>query len=87
MYARDIQKLKNEVRTMLLAYESKIVDKMILINKIHRLGISYLFPDEIEEQIKYIFELNISFQDCDLYTTSLLFRLFRQQGYKISSGT
>ena len=62
--------------------------KLDLIDQIQRLGIVYHFETEIEKQLEEINETS-SFdliRDGDLYTVSLLFRLLREQGYKVSCG-
>ncbi|GAB2214511.1 hypothetical protein Droror1_Dr00018862, partial [Drosera rotundifolia] len=55
-------------------------------------SISYHYDEEIEELLQKIFEAyaHYGFHDLedgdhtDLYTTALVFRVFRQHGYKIS---
>ncbi|KAL8479702.1 hypothetical protein ACS0TY_026578 [Phlomoides rotata] len=86
-YSREIEALKNEVRSLLTAPESNMVDIMKLIDTVERLGISYHFNNEIEEKIQQFFNLNTNYEDedYDLYTVALHFRLFRQHGYPISS--
>ncbi|KAG2677981.1 hypothetical protein I3760_12G121700 [Carya illinoinensis] len=87
----QVQKLKEEVRRMLIAPIDKLSQKLELIDAIQRLGVSYHFESEIDcvlQQIhKYYYsnedELEISCHE--LYTTALLFRLLRQQGYNIPS--
>ena len=81
--------LKNDVRSLLTAPETKMIDTMNLINTLERLGVSYHFENEIEEKLQQFFDLNTNYHDdkaYDLYTVALHFRLFRQHGYPISSG-
>ncbi|KAK3200094.1 hypothetical protein Dsin_023509 [Dipteronia sinensis] len=88
-YGSQREDLKNKVKEMLIAPTDDPVVKVIFINSLCRLGVSYHFEDEIDHQLNYILaaEPNITNQmDYDLYTVSLLFRVFRQHGYKISCG-
>ncbi|KAA8525634.1 hypothetical protein F0562_007484 [Nyssa sinensis] len=83
MLAKEIEVLKEEVRSMLMEAESKAAEKINLIDTIERLGVSYHFEKEIEEQLKQIFNSQDA-EDYDLCTMALHFRLFRQHGYNIS---
>ncbi|CAI9754879.1 unnamed protein product [Fraxinus pennsylvanica] len=87
-YVREIERLKNEVRSTLTAPENTLVQTMNLIDILERLGVSYHFEDEIEELLERFFNLNSNYEDeaYDLYTVALHFRLFRQHGYRISCG-
>ena len=72
---------------MLIAAANDPVEKVKLINSLCRLGVSYHFQAEIEVQLNHIFESQRNFGDdnyYDLYTVSLLFRVLRQHGYKMS---
>ncbi|KAI4323978.1 hypothetical protein L6164_023547 [Bauhinia variegata] len=64
--------------------------KLNFIDSVQRLGVSYHFESEIDEALKQIYNSctknNIITHDDDLYSLGLLFRLLRQQGYRISSG-
>ncbi|KAA8523767.1 hypothetical protein F0562_010190 [Nyssa sinensis] len=63
---------------------------MILIDALQRLGVAYLFENDINEALRSIYvehvncNINNGVTD-DLYTVALSFRLLRQQGYHISS--
>ncbi|KAL3500442.1 hypothetical protein ACH5RR_039535, partial [Cinchona calisaya] len=88
MHAEEIQMLKEEVRSMLMAPENTAIDKLNLIDTVERLGISYHFEKEIEQQLQEIFNSHANFKEypeCDLFTTALQFRVFRQHGFNISS--
>ena len=70
--------------------DNKPSQKLNLIDVIQRLGVSYHFENEIEENLQ---QLHVSLHDHDdqkndddLYNVALQFRLFRQQGYYISCG-
>ncbi|KMT06584.1 hypothetical protein BVRB_7g157540 [Beta vulgaris subsp. vulgaris] len=86
-YAKEIEPLKEEVKTMLMIENSAdFAKKMSLIDAVERLGVSYYFENEIEEQLSHIFkELAAKNFDMeyDLYNTASQFRIFRQHGYKI----
>nr|QNC49793.1 terpene synthase 12a [Leucophyllum frutescens] len=85
--SEEVEALKNEAKSMLLAPGNKMVDTMNLIDTIERLGVSYHLEKEIEEKLVQFFNLNTNYGDeaYDLYTVALHFRLFRQHGYRISS--
>ena len=81
--------MKKDVRSLLTAPQTKMIDTMNLINTLERLGISYHFENEIEEKLQQFFHLNTNYHDdeaYDLYTVALHFRLFRQHGHRISTG-
>lgn len=84
-YVKQIKVLKEEVRSMLLDATINSVEKMNLINLLVRLGLSYHFEDEIDEQLDGIFSAHANYDgyDYDLYTVALHFRVLRQHGYKI----
>ncbi|KAL5832382.1 hypothetical protein ACOSQ4_017736 [Xanthoceras sorbifolium] len=88
-YGRQVEELKNKVKEMLFAPTHDSAEKISLINSLFRLGVSYHFEAEIEEQLDHISESQPNFadnNDYDLYTIALLFRVFRERGYKISCG-
>lgn len=87
----QIKKLKEEVRKMLLLPTKTLVEKMHLIDSIQRLGVSYHFEFEIDDELqqindRYVENGKINMQEEDLHTLALLFRLLRQHGYYISPG-
>lgn len=55
-----------------------------LIDSIKRLGVAYHFEDEIEEAVSLIYAHD---QTSDLYMTALRFRILREHGLLIGSGT
>ncbi|RZC56951.1 hypothetical protein C5167_015802 [Papaver somniferum] len=56
-----------------------------LINTIQRLGFSYHFDDEIRDALDAIIKENdIVWEEADLFTRALRFRLLRQHGYGVS---
>ncbi|CAK9321897.1 unnamed protein product [Citrullus colocynthis] len=85
---KGVEKLKEEIRTMVVASVGNPLEKLKLVDSIQRLGVSYHFENEIDQVLEHIYmSYSILFtkdSDEDLHTTALLFRLLRQQGYKIS---
>ncbi|XP_038682641.1 casbene synthase, chloroplastic-like [Tripterygium wilfordii] len=87
LYTKQVEDLKGHVEDMLTDTKVNIVEKVKLIDLLCRLGISYHFESEIEDQLNQNFDslLNIVENDVyDLNTIAILFRAFRQHGYKMS---
>lgn len=87
----EVQQLKEEVRKMLVAVVENPIDKLKLVDSIQKLGVFYHFEKEIDQVLEEIYvafksSLNNQSSDEDLNTVALLFRLLRQQGYKIPCG-
>ena len=88
-----IMELKNKVKKI---FDTDVVEnsrKMLgLVDAIQRLGVAIHFEKEIEATLEKIHNNIILDEHCDdynnndLYTVSLCFRLLRQQGYDISCG-
>ncbi|XP_060186327.1 vetispiradiene synthase 2-like [Lycium barbarum] len=86
-YAQEIEALKEQTRSMLLATGQNLAETLNLIDTIERLGIAYHFEKEIDEILGQIYSENTSFEGDeynDLCTFALQFRLLRQHGYNIS---
>ncbi|XP_047340387.1 terpene synthase 10-like [Impatiens glandulifera] len=84
-YEMKEAKLKEEVKIMILEKMETSFQKLELIEKVKRLGVSYHFEKEIESCLDAIYnETNWSSEVFDLNETSLRFRLFRQHGYNVS---
>nr|BBC44639.1 valerianol synthase (inactive) [Camellia hiemalis] len=83
-YGNEIEVLKEQVRSMVVAGGRKAVEQINLINVLERLGVSYHFEKEIEEQLEQLFAKFEDNEDYDLFTIALHFRIFRQHGYKMS---
>nr|ADB90272.1 casbene synthase [Triadica sebifera] len=86
-YDTQVKLLTPKIRNMLVTSTSDVMDKIILIDTLCRLGVSYHFEDVIEEELNQIFNKQPHFLDeneYDLYTVSLAFRAFRQHGFKMS---
>ncbi|KAG6577414.1 hypothetical protein SDJN03_24988, partial [Cucurbita argyrosperma subsp. sororia] len=82
------KQFKGEVKKMLISSNRNHFKILNLVDSIQRLNVSYHFENEIDQILEQIYAnyrefTNIDSND-DLYTISLLFRLLRQQGYKIS---
>ncbi|XP_047948783.1 cis-muuroladiene synthase-like [Salvia hispanica] len=80
--AAAIEALKQEARCMLME-ETTPLNQMILIDTLERLGLAYLFEIEIEHILQQINNAQV-LQHCDLFATSLGFRLLRQHRHHIS---
>ncbi|KAH9651339.1 alpha-humulene/(-)-(E)-beta-caryophyllene synthase [Citrus sinensis] len=73
--------LKQEVRRMITTTANKLAQKLHMIDAVQRLGVAYHFEKEIEDELG---KVSHDLDSDDLYVVSLRFRLFRQQGVKIS---
>ncbi|KAJ4724508.1 Terpene synthase [Melia azedarach] len=90
-YDRLFEGMKEQLKEMLSTASSSDdpVEEVILIDSLCRLGVSYHFENEIEERLHHIFEAHPELaaeNDYDLYTVALIFRIFRQHGFKMSCG-
>lgn len=79
------------MKIILTSFVGNPLEKLKLIDSIQRLGVSYHFKNEIDQILEQLYmayynDLSSNNSDEDLNTLSLLFRLLRQQGYKISPG-
>ncbi|WOG86218.1 hypothetical protein DCAR_0205419 [Daucus carota subsp. sativus] len=82
-YSEEIQLLEQEVSAMLVAVtKGELGEKLKLIDTIERLGLSYHFSDQIEQQLDILFRTEE--ESDDLFTEALRFRILRQHGYGIS---
>lgn len=90
----QVQELKDEVKTMLVAAASddKPMEELLsLIDHIQRLGVGHHFDKEIDDALKRIYGRSCESMDgasCTngLHSTALMFRLLRQHGYRIPCG-
>ncbi|XP_052877338.1 (+)-delta-cadinene synthase isozyme XC14-like [Gossypium arboreum] len=79
------EELKEEVKRMIkVAMDDELLHKLRLIDTIKRLGVSYHFEREIEEVLLNIYEHDYK-DDQTLETTSLQFRLLRENGFSVPS--
>ncbi|KAL3844077.1 hypothetical protein ACJIZ3_001480 [Penstemon smallii] len=88
--------LKEKVRNMIISgHEEKLANKLVLIDTVERLGLSYHFSNEIEQQLNLVFNATFKFENDEeesnnninnnLFIASLQFRLLRQHGFDASS--
>ncbi|MBA0746993.1 hypothetical protein Gogos_009463 [Gossypium gossypioides] len=77
------QQLKEEVRKMIVAPMNNSTQKLNFIDSVQRLGVSYHFTKEIEDELENIYHNNNDAEN-DIYTTSLRFRLLREHGFNVS---
>ena len=86
-YGNEIDELKEKVRKMIVASEKKLKEKLVLIDTVERLGLSYHFENEIQAQLELIFNgcFKLENEEKDLFITALEFRLLRQHGFDASS--
>ncbi|KAE8713667.1 (+)-delta-cadinene synthase isozyme A [Hibiscus syriacus] len=76
--------LKEVVRKMIVAPMANSSQKLNFIDAVQRLGVSYHFTKEIEDELQNIHRDNNV--ENGLYTTSLRFRLLREHGFDVSCG-
>ncbi|PIN08858.1 Vetispiradiene synthase [Handroanthus impetiginosus] len=86
-YGNEIEELKEKVGKMIVASEKKLEEKLVLIDIVERLGLSYHFKNEIQAQLELIFNgsFKLENEEKDLFITALEFRLLRQHGFDASS--
>ncbi|KAE8706538.1 (+)-delta-cadinene synthase isozyme XC14 [Hibiscus syriacus] len=80
------EELKEEVRKMIVEPADDSNQKLPLIDAVKRLGVSYHFEKEIEDELEKIYhDIKTNEVADDLYTTALRFRLLREHGFHVSS--
>ncbi|KAL2326265.1 hypothetical protein Fmac_025323 [Flemingia macrophylla] len=87
---KQLELLKEDVRKVLLSpSDNNFSSKLNFIDSIRRLGVSYHFKHEIDGVMNQIYVVSTKDNNIiaynDLHQLSVLFRLLRQQGYRISS--
>ncbi|KAI7755337.1 hypothetical protein M8C21_029637, partial [Ambrosia artemisiifolia] len=85
-----VEELKGEVRKelMIKALDPMQYGKLVkVVDAIQRLGVAYLFDREIEEALQHIYTTygDNWIDNENLESSSLWFRLVRQQGFNVSS--
>jgi len=88
---KQVQMQKEDVRKIFQSSINNISQQLNFIDSLQRLGISYHFEHEIDEeleQIKNSFNNNkeITTKEHGLHFLALAFRLLRHKGHRISSG-
>ncbi|XP_020963795.1 (+)-gamma-cadinene synthase-like [Arachis ipaensis] len=86
---QEVQIHKEKIMLYLSSNDNSILQKLSLIDSIQRLSISYHFEREVDKALEEIYNNftnnSLPIEDYDLHFIALLFRLFRQNGYHISS--
>ncbi|KAK8683204.1 hypothetical protein V6N13_039270 [Hibiscus sabdariffa] len=83
----QVELMKKMVKNMLMSSRDDPIENILLINSLLRLGVSYHFEIEIEEQLSHLFAtFSIDSKDYDLHTVAVVFQVFRSHGYKMSCG-
>lgn len=85
-YVKAIDEPKEDLRRLIINHTIDSNAKLSLIYSLHRLGLTYLFTEEIDAQLDKLFnELNLQdYHEIDLYTISIHFQVFRIHGYRLS---
>ncbi|XP_065851284.1 terpene synthase 5-like [Euphorbia lathyris] len=87
-HSKKVEAVKVKVKNMLLEYSTReLTENIQFINLLCRLGVSYHFEDEINEQLHRIFIMLpklLEDNDYELCTLANLFRILRQYGYKMT---
>ncbi|KAE8704279.1 putative terpene synthase 6 [Hibiscus syriacus] len=87
-FTKEIDPLKEKVKDMLKASTADPIENVKLIDTLLRLGVSYHFENDIQNQLESIFSslqsVLVAGNDLDLNSTSIVFRVFRQYGFKMS---
>jgi (+)-delta-cadinene synthase len=86
MYAKECRVLREEVWMIFNKIENEI-DQLEFVDVLQRLGVAYHFTNEIRNILDNIYNTQSSKLKNNLYATTLKFRLLRQHGYNISTGT
>ncbi|RZC47074.1 hypothetical protein C5167_040050 [Papaver somniferum] len=83
-YINQIEKLKKEATTMLEKAATPLA-QLEMINVIQRLGMKYLFEEEIKEMLVNIYKDKPNGGEIyNLHASALRFMLLRQYGFKVS---
>ncbi|XP_062076343.1 alpha-humulene synthase [Humulus lupulus] len=87
---QEVEELKAVVKKEIFGESAYDVSHQLkLINAVERLGLSYLFESEIENELESIYnksvDQNYILKDENLHDASLRFRLLRQHGFRVSS--
>jgi hypothetical protein len=82
LYGTRLEELKGNPKGLLTSTKDPCA-LLNLVSTMQRLGIAYHFEKEIEEALALLYP-NLT---ANLHTTALQFRVLRQHGFSISSGT
>ncbi|KAK1613077.1 hypothetical protein QYE76_036750 [Lolium multiflorum] len=75
-------KLKKDVDLLFRTVNTRVVEKMTLVDALQRLGIDHLFQERISKALQEIHMTD--FNSCSLYEVGLRFRLLREHGLWVS---
>nr|AYB35974.1 patchoulol synthase [Pogostemon cablin] len=80
------EELKVELKRELKEASDNYMRQLKMVDAIQRLGIDYLFVEDVDEALKNLFEMFDAFckSNHDMHATALSFRLLRQHGYRVS---
>ncbi|KAG8502913.1 hypothetical protein CXB51_000752 [Gossypium anomalum] len=84
---KETAPLKEKVKDILMGSTADPVENVKFIDTLLRLGVSYHFEDDIENQLETISTSHHNLfcgNHHDLNSTSIVFRVFRQYGFKMS---
>ncbi|MFQ6644498.1 hypothetical protein Gotur_019285, partial [Gossypium turneri] len=84
----QVEVLKETVKDMLMASTTDPLHNILLVNSLCRLGVSYHFETEIEQQLTHCFDTLsqlIQNNDYNLHEIAIMFQVFRSHGYNMSS--
>ncbi|KAI3729540.1 hypothetical protein L6452_18201 [Arctium lappa] len=84
-YAQAIEEPKEDIRRLIINPTIALNAKLGLIYSIYRLGLTYLFREEIDGQLHKLFnEITVQdYHEIELHTISVHFQVFRNHGYKL----
>ncbi|KAI7727439.1 hypothetical protein M8C21_024342 [Ambrosia artemisiifolia] len=85
-YVKAMEQPKEQLRRLILNPATDLNEKLSLIYSVYRLGLTYLFSEDIDGQLYKLFnKLNLqTYHEADLYTISIHFQVFRIFGYRFS---
>ncbi|KAL0928454.1 hypothetical protein M5K25_000335 [Dendrobium thyrsiflorum] len=82
-----VEELVREVKNLLDNTYKDELQSLELIDSLQRLGVGYHFEEEIDKRLREIHDHNGKIEGNDLQAVALKFRLLRQHGYNVTSGT
>ncbi|KAL8542455.1 hypothetical protein ACS0TY_003352 [Phlomoides rotata] len=82
-YLNRVTELVAQVK-MMLEKETESIPRLELIDMLQNLGISYHFEDNIKQILSSLHQQKCFEGERDLYSTALMFRLFRQHSFSVS---
>ncbi|KAJ0814508.1 putative lyase [Helianthus annuus] len=85
-YVKAMEQPKEQLRKLILNSATDSNEKLSLIYYVCRLGLTYLFSEDIDGQLDKLFnQLDLqNYYGADLFTISIHFQVFRNFGYRFS---